>query len=169
MGIEIERKFLVVSDEWKKNAKGVEYIQGYMPVDKGPTVRVRLAGGEGFLTIKSPRFEDGISRSEFEYQIPKADAVEMLKTLCLPQKIEKTRYKIPYEGLVWEVDVFHGANQGLTIAEVEMPRADYPVIIPPWIGADVSDDKRYHNSQLAKLPYNSPLWDKNKAQKPYSR
>ncbi len=166
MGTETERKFLVVSGEWRKNAKGTLYVQGYISTEKDRTVRVRIAGEEGFITIKGAPDASGISRSEFEYKIPKADAQQMLDTLCHGTKVEKTRYKIPFAGLTWEVDEFKGANAGLIVAEVELPSADHPVTLPPWAGAEVSHDGRYANASLSKIPYSQWKQDAKKCQTP---
>jgi adenylate cyclase len=152
---EIERKFLVTSDDWRKGAKGLLYVQGYISNDKSRVVRVRIGGDDAFLTLKGAPASDGISRSEHEYKIPKKDAEEMLNTLCLPGKIEKMRYKVPFGGLVWEIDEFKGANAGLIVAEVELPASNHPVALPPWAGAEVSHDARYSNAELSKTPYSS--------------
>ncbi|NJR64687.1 MAG: CYTH domain-containing protein [Leptolyngbyaceae cyanobacterium CRU_2_3] len=153
MAIEIERKFLVTGDDWRTLAIGTVYRQGYIVSGNGRTVRVRIAGDQGYLTIKGSAI--GISRSEYEYAIPVSDAAEMLDALCDRPQIEKTRYKIPYDGLIWEVDEFSGENQGLILAEVELSSPDQPVSIPAWIGQEVSHDIRYFNSNLAKLPFSS--------------
>ncbi|HEY9640877.1 MAG TPA: CYTH domain-containing protein [Coleofasciculaceae cyanobacterium] len=150
MAIEIERKFLVKGNDWRI-VTGTVYRQGYIVSGNGRTVRVRLAGDQGYLTIKGGA--RGISRSEYEYLIPVSDAIEMLDSLCDRPQIEKTRYKIPYEGLIWEVDEFAGENQGLILAEVELTSPDQPITLPPWIGQEVSRDFRYFNSNLAKFPY----------------
>ncbi|HAX90560.1 MAG TPA: adenylate cyclase, partial [Cyanobacteria bacterium UBA11370] len=118
MATEIERKFLVKNDRWRELATGTVYRQGYISTQKGITVRVRLVGNEGYLTIKS--LTQGVSRVEYEYAIPAEDAQEMLDKLCDRPLIEKTRYKIELGSLVWEVDEFAGENQGLIIAEVEL-------------------------------------------------
>jgi adenylate cyclase len=151
MAIEIERKFLVKNDDWRRLATGTVYRQGYILSGVNCTVRARLAGDRGYLTIKGAT--SGISRSEFEYEIPGADASELLNTLCAQSLIEKMRYKIPFGDLIWEVDEFVGANQGLIVAEVELPSPDYPIALPDWIGQEVSGDQRYLNSSLAKLPF----------------
>jgi len=151
MGIEIERKFLVRNDNWRALAQGMPYRQGYIMANPDCTVRVRIAGNQGYLTIKGAT--TGISRAEYEYDIPLEDAAQLLDTLCQPPLIEKTRYRIPAAaGLVWEVDEFAGENQGLIIAEIELPNAEQPVELPDWIGPEVSDDPRYSNSNLAKHP-----------------
>ncbi|MBW4521819.1 MAG: CYTH domain-containing protein [Scytolyngbya sp. HA4215-MV1] len=151
MATEIERKFLVKGDTWRHLATGNFYSQGYITSGNGRTVRVRIVGNQGYLTIKGPTA--GLARSEFEYPIPITDAQEMLDTLCDRPLIEKTRYKIPWQGLVWEVDEFAGENQGLILAEVELTDPAQTVDLPLWIGKEVSDDRRYFNSNLAKHPF----------------
>ena len=150
MGQEIERKYLVKGDEWRSLASGVPYCQGYIPTVGTSTVRVRIVGNCGYLTIKGERVN--ISRSEFEYPIPVEDAREMLDTLCARPLIEKTRYRIPQGDLIWEVDEFFGDNQGLIIAEVELQNETQPVDLPSWIDREVTD-KKYFNSSLVKYPY----------------
>ncbi len=151
MALEIERKFLVVGDAWRSLATGTLYRQGYVVLGVGKTVRVRVAGSTGYLTIKGPSVN--LARAEFEYQIPLGDAMAMLDTLCEQPLIEKTRYKISYAGMVWEVDEFAGENQGLIVAEVELTTADQAIALPPWVGIDVSHDPRYFNSYLVQHPY----------------
>jgi CYTH domain-containing protein len=151
MGLEIERKFLVAGTAWKALAEGILYRQGYLSRAGGPTVRVRIAGDKGFLTIKGP--SRGLARAEFEYAIPVEDAAEMLDALCEKPLIEKTRYRIPFGSHTWEVDEFHGENAGLVVAEVELRSADEEPVRPPWVGREVSRDPRYFNSNLAKNPF----------------
>ncbi len=156
MGQEIERKFLQNNNQdntWNKNIGGVEYQQGYIPTDPKVTVRVRIAGTKGYLTIKREPLEGSFSRAEYEYEIPLSDAQEMISTLCKDGVISKTRYKIPYENHIWEIDVFHGDNEGLIVAEVELLSEDEQVIFPPWIGKEVTHDPRYANSALSKIPF----------------
>lgn len=148
--IEIERKYLVRDTSILDDAVGVPYRQGYIAAE-GATVRVRIAGEQGYLTIKGR--STGISRAEFEYRIPLVDAREMLDTLCLKEQIEKTRYRIDHAGHTWEVDVFHGANSGLLLAEIELTDAAQTPPLPPWIGKEVSTDPRYYNSYLAAHPF----------------
>lgn len=150
MPVEIERKFLVINDSWREGAQGIRIAQGYLTQDPARTVRVRIAGDEGFLTIKGK--SEGISRVEYEYSIPFQEAKALLD-LCLPSVIDKTRYKIPYAGHLWEVDEFHGANQGLVIAEVELTDDSIHPDLPPWVGDDVSAENRYFNACLAVFPY----------------
>lgn len=151
MATEIERKFLVKGDQWRSLATGTLYRQGYLSTKKGCTVRVRLAGDQGYLTIKG--LTQGCSRAEYEYPIPAEDAQEMLDNLCEAPLIEKTRYKIEYAGLIWEVDEFAGENQGLIIAEVELTDENQSIELPDWIGKEVSDDSRYYNANLVENPY----------------
>lgn len=153
MATETERKFLLKDDSWKEGATGTAYKQGYLTSTKERTVRIRIAGTKGLITIKGPAMEGSLTRPEYEYEIPLTDAQELFDTLCEPGKIEKTRHKIPFEGHVWEVDVFHGANEGLVMSEVELQDEHENVILPPWIGQEVSDDPRYFNGRLAKEPY----------------
>ncbi|MCK6587882.1 MAG: CYTH domain-containing protein [Polyangiaceae bacterium] len=153
MGTEIERKFLVVGDAWREGASGVVYRQGYLCTTPERTVRVRVGGAKGYLTVKGSR--KGVSRLEFEFEVPLADATVMLDELCIRPLIEKTRFRIEYEGLVWEVDEFAGANAGLVIAEVELLREDQEVKLPPWVGREVSADDRYSNSNLAERPFSA--------------
>jgi CYTH domain-containing protein len=150
MGTEIERKFLVIGDEWRSHAVGKRYRQGYIPTDGATTVRVRTVGDQAFLTIKSPT--QGLSRSEFEYPIPLADAETMLDTLCRRPLIEKTRFVLLDGELTWEIDEFYGDNQGLILAEVELQSEDQPINLPPWVGREVSHDARYFNSNLSRHP-----------------
>lgn len=151
MGIEIERKFLLVGEAWKKLAQGVRYRQGYLSTSKESTVRVRTIENTGYLTVKGK--STGATRSEFEYEIPVEDANTMLDQLCAKPLIEKKRYKIEYEGFTWEVDEFFGENQGLVVAEIELESEDQPYTKPEWVGAEVTEDQRYFNSNLARNPY----------------
>lgn len=151
MAQEIERKFLVRGSRWKNLAEGVLYQQGYLSSDIERTVRVRVVGQKGFLTIKGP--SEGISRLEFEYEIPVSDARQLLEVLCEKPIIEKHRFRIEHDDCLWEVDEFHGVNEGLVVAEVELEYADQVVDLPDWIGEEVSEDPRYFNSSLVKTPY----------------
>lgn len=150
MGKEIERKFLVVSDDWREGAVGTLFKQGYLSRDPGHTVRVRLAGEQGFLTVKGRR--RGLTKAEYEYAIPGGDAIELLR-MCGQPLIEKVRYRVPHAGKVWEVDEFSGANAGLVVAEIELQAETELFELPPWVGQEVSQDKRYYNSQLGVRPY----------------
>jgi len=153
VGIEIERKFLVRNSDWKIDASGERYTQGYLSTDPDRVVRVRLAGDQAWLTIKNRAVD--LVRAEFEYPIPKDDAVILLDQLCLGPLIDKTRYRISHAGHIWEVDEFHGENGGLVLAEIELARPDEPFERPVWLGDEVSGDPRYGNSSLIALPFSS--------------
>jgi len=151
MAVELERKFRVIGAAWKAGAVGVAYRQGYLSTVKERTVRVRTVGGRGFLTVKG--LTRGVARLEFEYEIPAADATRMLDELCERPLIAKTRYRVPFGGLVWEIDEFHDENEGLVVAEVELSDAGQRFDRPAWIGTEVSGDPRYFNSNLILHPY----------------
>lgn len=153
MHIETERKFLVRSNAFQALATASHHIrQGYLAHDGGNTVRVRLWDERGILTIKG-RSLDGISRPEWEKEIPLQDALDLFP-LCHGGDIDKTRYIVPAgDGLAFEVDVFHGANEGLVMAEIELPSPDTPFPRPDWLGDEVTGDKRYYNSYLTEHPY----------------
>lgn len=148
--MEIERKFLLSNDDWRTLGVPIHYAQGYLVADGERTVRVRIAGTEGFLTIKGK--SEGISRKEFEYTIPVEEALEMLG-LCNFPTIEKYRTKIGYAGKVWEIDEFEGENKGLIVAEIELNSEDETFAVPPWIGKEVTGDVHYFNSSLVKNPF----------------
>jgi CYTH domain-containing protein len=150
---EIERKFLVASEDWRALARGSRYRQGYLSTVKERTVRVRTIDDKGFLTVKG--ITVGATRSEYEYEIPAADAAEMLNDLCEKPIIEKNRYKIPLGGVTWEVDEFLGVNDGLIVAEVELQSENQSFPKPDWIGEEVTDDPRYFNANLIARPYKS--------------
>jgi CYTH domain-containing protein len=150
MSQEIERKFLLRSDAWRDRATGVTYRQGYLSSFPERTVRVRIAGNRAFLTVKGITTRH--SRPEFEYSVPVADAEQML-ALCEGPLVEKTRYEIPHAGKTWQVDEYHGDNRGLILAEIELIAEDEKFDIPEWIGAEVSGDSRYYNSNLARHPF----------------
>jgi adenylate cyclase len=152
MGREIERKFLVQDQQWRQLVLHRSFLrQGYLSVDPQRTVRVRLDGEKAFLTIKG--VTSGASRAEYEYPLPAAEARELLDELCLRPLIEKTRFRLHHGGLLWEIDEFHGDNQGLVVAEVELQREDQPLVLPEWVGEEVTGDRRYHNSNLLAHPY----------------
>jgi adenylate cyclase len=153
MATEIERKFLVKGDQWRALASATLFRQGYLSIDKERTVRIRVAGERGYLTIKGR--SSGISRAEFEYEIPLADAEQMLDTLCIKPLIEKRRHRIVYGRHVWEVDEFLGDNQGLIVAEIELGHETENFERPEWIGVEVSNDARYFNSNLSRHPYST--------------
>lgn len=172
MGKEIERKFLTQADTYRQLATGTYYHQGYIPTLNGMTVRIRIAGERAYTTFKDHAV--GLTRHEFEYEIPVDDAQQMLTLMCTQPQIEKHRFVIPLEsctdaegnrciatlsdgtlieGLHWEVDEFHGDNEGLVVAELEVPSEDVRFTLPAWIGQEVTGDHRYYNSQLCKVPY----------------
>lgn len=151
MGKEIEYKFLVTSDIYKKLGNCTYYKQGYLSLDKERTVRVRVVGSTGYITVKGKT--EGASRAEFEYVVPVEDAMTMLNELCIKPLIEKYRYKIDINDLVWEVDEFLGENVGLVVAEVEVPYEGYVVEKPEWVGKEVTSDSRFFNSNLIHYPY----------------
>ncbi len=150
MAIEIERKFLVDISKLPPLPKGKKITQGYL-LAHSPSIRVRIAGDKAFLTIKG-KPQNHISRSEFEYEIPLDDGVELLKE-CKELIISKTRYEIEYHGHLWEIDVFENENEGLVVAEIELENEDEEFILPPWVTAEVSKDKRYTNANLISMPF----------------
>jgi adenylate cyclase len=150
MGQEIEHKFLVDTARWRPQGPGVAIRQGYLSADKARVVRIRTAGPDAYVTIKGP---GQISRAEFEYAIPLDDATLMLDRLCLPGVIDKTRYKQKLGGHVWEIDVFHGDNEGLVVAEIELKHEGEAFERPDWALDEVSEDPRYFNASLSKVPF----------------
>jgi len=156
MGKEIERKFLVLSDKFRDNFEGTLYKQGYISSDPQHIVRVRITAKEAYITLKGEL--KGVTRAEYEYPIPVNDANEILDILCEKPLIEKTRYKVDYKGFLWEIDVFHGDNEGLVIAEIELANEEVDFHKPEWLGVEVTQDMRYYNSNLIKNPYNN--WNK---------
>ena len=154
MAKEIERKFLV-KENWQPHTDGIQIAQGYLSTVPERTVRVRIKGDKGFLTIKGKN--QGISRAEYEYEIPVKDAQELL-VLAEQPVLTKTRYLEKYGDFLWEIDVFAGANEGLLVAEIELPSEDAVFVRPVWLGEEVSGDVRYYNANLIKSPYN--LWKK---------
>lgn len=155
MAVEIERKFLVADNGWKKHTlvKKIPIEQGYFPTcDNAPIVRIRVTDTQAFMTIKSDH--RGMSRKEFEYEIPFADGEKLIKT-CEKPTIKKTRhYIVDNFTQLWEVDIFRGINKGLILAEIELESEKQPVSIPNWMGKEVTDDDRYRNTALAsnKVP-----------------
>ena len=153
MAKEIERKFLIAGDDWRKLAEGKLYRQGYLNSAKERTVRVRTVGPKGFLTVKG--ITVGATRAEYEYEIPVSDCDAMLDGLAEKPIIEKKRYVIPFGGLAWEIDEFFGENAGLIVAEVELTSEDQAFEKPSWVGEEVTGDPRYFNSNLIAHPYAS--------------
>ncbi|MFG1463824.1 CYTH domain-containing protein [Xanthobacter sp. DSM 24535] len=150
MPVEVERKFLVTSDAWRQDARGALFSQGYLCIGPECTVRIRRAGDKAFITVKGRT--EGMSRPEFEYEIPLDHAELMLAEQCMKPLIEKTRYELDFAGKLWTVDVFEAENKGLVLAEVELTDPQEQVDLPPWIGAEVTDDPRYRNSSLVNAP-----------------
>lgn len=159
VGVEVERKYLVGDASWLAAAEGVEIRQGYLTQSPMHSVRVRIAGRSAAVTLKGPTGGGGAARAEWEYSIPYKDAVEILVRVAIQPVIEKTRYRVEHAGLEWEVDVFHGENEGLVIAEVESkgpvesPEAWEPDPKPTWAGQDVTPVSRYLNNRLIERPY----------------
>jgi len=152
MALEIERKFKVANDSWRDSVtRSTSLRQGYVSTNPEATVRVRLENGVGTLTIKSKT--KGISRNEFEYDIPSSEATQLLR-LCEGPLIEKARHRVTIGQHTWEIDEFIGDNQGLIIAEIELSSEDESFEKPAWLGKEVSDDARYYNSSLVAHPYN---------------
>lgn len=154
MGMEIERKFLLCGADWRQGATAVFCRQGYLLSNMACTIRVRVIGDQGFLTVKGQSV--GLARPEYEYEIPLADAQAMLDSLCARPLVEKVRHTLTYADITWEIDEFLNENQGLIVAEVELESADQSVELPPWIGREVSADPRYLNVNLARHPFS--LW-----------
>ena len=148
---EIERKFIVQNESWRTASPGILYCQGYLSSARECTVRVRTAGDKAFLTIKGPT--TGPSRTEYEYEIPQADARALLAELAEKPLIEKIRHKRTYDGLLWEIDEFLGENQGLIVAELELKSEEQAFDKPDWAGEELTDDPRYFNSNLTKKPF----------------
>ncbi|MCX6269189.1 MAG: CYTH domain-containing protein [Bacteroidetes bacterium] len=150
--LEIERKFLVDKDKWSITSKpdGTSYIQGYLSIDDEKTVRVRVAGNSGFLTIKGK--SETICHPEYEYAIPADDALELIRRYAL-SAVEKVRTRISFKNHVWEVDEFHGNNEGLLMAEIELESPEEVFEKPEWLREEVTGDPRYYNSRLSLNPF----------------
>jgi adenylate cyclase len=158
MAREIERKFLVVNNLWRNHIDGSDYFrQGYLATTGKCSIRIRVSDDKGFLNMKSATLD--IQRTEYEYEIPRQEAEEMLDTFCEGPLIEKTRYYVRHDKHLWEIDEFDGANAGLVVAEIELDDIAETFTRPDWIGPEVSDDPRYYNVCLVKHPYNE--WDKS--------
>lgn len=152
MATEIEHKYLVIPEAWKEIVpeRSIDIKQGYLLTDPDKTIRVRTKGEHGYITIKGK--STGASRLEFEYEIPLADAVDLIARFC-SNVIEKTRHLVIYESKVWEVDEFKGLNAGLMVAEIELTSEDERYALPRWAGKDVTEDVRYANSNLSIRPF----------------
>ncbi len=162
MAVEIERKFLLRGDGWRARVqKSRRMAQGYLGGDLS-SVRVRIAGEQAWLNIKS--LELGIQRLEYEYPIPVEDAHEMLEKLCGSKVVEKTRNWVEYAGKCWEIDEFHGKNAGLIVAELELDDPEEPFERPPWLGREVTDEARYYNVALVSHPYSQ--WQDDESTRP---
>lgn len=149
---EIERKFLVRDDSWREGVDGRRIRQGYLSLDPDRTVRVRISDERAWLNIKGRT--EGVRRLEFEYRIPVDDARALLP-LCGDAVVDKTRYRVRHGAHTWEVDEFHGDNEGLRVAEIELAHEDEPFEQPPWVGREVSGETRYYNASLAQCPFNT--------------
>jgi adenylate cyclase len=154
MGVEIERKFLIEKDLWYalKKPSGVFIQQAYLVNERDKVIRIRVTDSSGYLTIKGPTVN--ATRSEFEFPIPKMEAIQIMDQFTR-FRIEKTRYKIEFEGKTWEIDEFWGDNEGLIVAEIELKSENEQFTKPSWIGMEVTEDHRYYNSWLSDHPYNS--------------
>ena len=151
MSKEIERKYLVTDNSYKEAAIKTLYRQGYLSSSRDRVVRVRVTDNSAYITVKGPN--SGCTRSEYEYEIPYEDGVDLIDNLCEKPMIVKYRYKLKHQGFIWEIDEFLGENKGLIIAEIELKedKQDFPM--PRWVGKEVTDDARYYNSNLIKKPY----------------
>lgn len=158
MAIEIEHKFLLANDDWRKHvSRSVKYRQGYLSSQPTSSIRVRISDDHAWLNIKSATI--GTHRHEYEYEIPMVDADEILNNLCRKPLIEKTRYFVNDDGNVWEIDEFEGDNQGLIVAEIELNETGQSFSKPLWLGQEVTGDLRYYNNNLAIHPYSE--WHQN--------
>jgi adenylate cyclase len=152
VGTEIERKFLVKNDSWRKSApEGISILQGYITTGPPIAVRIRIAGSKANLNLKKSLVD--IARDEFEYDIPTEEAAQLLGHFCVGHIIEKRRYEVVYDGCTWEIDVFEGANEGLVVAELELDSEEQSFDRPSWLGEEVSGDPRYLNTNLSLCPY----------------
>lgn len=152
MAVEIERKYLLRNDGWREQVHNqIRYRQGYLANTAHCSVRVRVGGDSAHVNVKGRTV--GASRLEFEYPVPLEDATIMLRDLCLPFIVEKTRYLVRYAEQEWEVDVFEADNAGLVVAEIELEHEAQAITLPPWVGEEVTDQVRYYNSSLAVAPY----------------
>jgi adenylate cyclase len=153
MAIEIEHKFLLANDDWRRDIqKSVKYRQGYLSSQATSSIRIRIADNQAWLNIKSATV--GTQRLEFEYEIPKPDAEEIIDTLCRKPLIEKTRHIVLNDGNLWEIDEFEGENKGLVVAELELPEVGKVFTKPQWLGVEVTHELRYYNNNLVANPYN---------------
>ena len=158
MAIEIEHKFLLANDDWRKHiSRSVKYRQGYLSSQATSSIRIRISDNHAWLNIKSATI--GTHRYEYEYEIPLPDANEIINTLCRKPIIEKTRHFVIDDGNTWEIDEFEGDNEGLCVAEIELSEIGKTFSKPGWLGDEVTDDLRYYNNNLAINPYSE--WRKS--------
>jgi adenylate cyclase len=158
MAIEIEHKFLLANDDWRKHvSRSVKYRQGYLSSQASSSIRVRISNDHAWLNIKTATV--GTHRHEYEYEIPMADATEILMNLCRKPLIEKTRHFVTDDNQLWEIDEFEGDNQGLIVAEIELDATGQSFSKPYWLGLEVTEDLRYYNNNLAIHPYSE--WREN--------
>ena len=152
MGIEIEKKFLVDHEKWGELTKpeGTYFRQGYLVNEPQKTIRIRVTEKLGFITIKG--ITQGITRKEFDYQIPRKDGIELLDNFAVSE-LEKVRYRITFAGKLWEIDEFAGDNKGLIMAEIELQNETDEFTLPPWVTCEVSGDEKYYNSNLSVNPF----------------
>ena len=149
MPLEIERKYLVKDTNFLKFLKdGYPIIQGYISLDENRVVRVRVKGEKAHIAIKAKL--TGITRWEFQYEISYKEALEILDNICIKPLIHKTRYNVLENGLIWEIDIFEGVFKGIVIAEVELEQENSSIILPSWVGEEVTDDKQYYNAEMVK-------------------
>ncbi len=150
---EIERKFLITSNSFKQNISSkYNIVQGYLSTDPCRSVRLRIINSKGYLTIKGGASKNGLSRLEWEKELPIKEASELIN-LCLPNKIVKTRYKVNYKGRIFYIDIFEGMNEGLNIAEIELNSEQDTFEKPKWLGKEITGIKKYYNSQLCQNPF----------------
>ncbi len=156
MSVEIERRFLLKNDGWRRTASAPQTLQqGYLSVEKERTIRVRIIDDQAWLTLKG--YISDVSRSEFEYEIPLAHAQTMMATMC-PFKMEKRRYRVEFEGFLYEIDEYFGDNAPLVVAEIELPSEDAAFARPDWLGEEITSDGKFTNAYLSKHPYAS--WER---------
>lgn len=151
MALEIERKFLLHHLPDLADESGARIVQGYLRADERASVRVRITDGQARLTVKGA--QHGITRTEFEYDIPTEDARVLLDDLIVGDRIEKRRFQVPFDGRTWELDVFEGVNAGLVVAEIELDSEQDEPTLPAWVGREVSDDPRFLNASLCRRPF----------------
>ena len=152
MAIEVEHKFLLKNDNWRKQINhSVKYSQGYLSSQPTSSIRIRISDNQAWLNIKSATI--GTHRREYEYEIPASDASEILHELCVKPLIEKIRHFVIYDGNTWEIDEFYGGNAGLIVAEIELSEIGQSFSKPEWLGQEVTQDMRYYNNNLARHPY----------------